>query len=177
MYVAETTDAKIVGCVEVRWRHSNPECAWLDRLAVAAHWRRKGVARRLVDRAIDDLRDMAVVDVSLDSISHILSPAPPCVLQLAATTVDIEARVAAVAFWHEMGFRERAGIERKQIGTATAPLALITMHKEIVLTRLPATAPAASADYCATNIVVASAVLGAVFAWLTRVKGRKKSHL
>ena len=164
MYVAETGDAEIVGCVEIRWGGSDPGCAWLDRLAVAAHWHRKGVARLLVDCAIAEFSAMVVKGASFDSILRMPSAASPCVLRLTATTVDVAAREAAVAFWHAMGFAEREDTERKQIGTSTAPLALIALHKDVLL---PPTSSAPSAEYCAANTIVGSVVVaGVILAWL-----------
>lgn len=108
----------IVGCIGLRMSGA---CATLDRLAVVEAWRRRGVARALAEVA----QAQAVQQHS----AHSEAPASPAPLRLFATTVDAEARAAAVSFWEHMGYSE-AG-PRRQIGKKGAPLALVSFEKHL----------------------------------------------
>ena len=111
----------IVGCIGLRMSGG---CATLDRLAVVETWRRRGVARALVEVA----QAQAVQQHGTQSEA----PASSAPLRLFATTVDAEARAAAVSFWGQMGYSEVG--PRRQIGKKGAPLALVSFEKHLQCT-------------------------------------------
>jgi GNAT superfamily N-acetyltransferase len=108
----------VVGCIGLRMSN---DCATLDRLAVVETWRRRGVARALVEAAQAQAEQQHRMHAET-----FVTPAP---LRMFATTVDADARAAAVALWGHMGYSESG--PRRQIGKKGAPLALVSFEKQL----------------------------------------------